>query len=337
MTEARRTKATIADVARLAGVSKATVSRVLNGSAKVLPDTREAVQSAIAHVGYQESWPAKSLATGRAGAVGVVVTEPFDDVYTDPTFATLLRGIYDRLAQTEVMPILLQASTEQERQKALGLLQRGAADGVIHLTPYVDDGLLQSLAAEPMPIVIMGTVTDPALCGTVSIVFSDDVKGGVLAATHASRQGCTRPLVVMGPEDNPASTSRVEGFRTVFPTIPDEAVIFGGWDPVWGRIAVEDQLRRGASFDVVLAGSDRIALGALDALAAAGVEVPGQVAVIGFDNHPLAETTVPPLTTVEQPLRCEGEAAAELLLDLLAGAPRQSRELEMRLVVRESA
>src|SRR5690606_30506673 len=128
------------------GVSKATVSRVLNGSAKVLPATREAVEQAIAASDYQESWQAKSLATGRAGAVAVLLTEPFDEVYSDPTFATLLRGVYDRLATTDVVPILLQASSARERQKAVDLLRRRAGDAAIHLTPYVDDGLLPQLA-----------------------------------------------------------------------------------------------------------------------------------------------------------------------------------------------
>lgn len=332
-----RRRATIADVAAMAGVSKATVSRVLNSSERVLPATREAVQRAIDTIGYQESWQAKSLATGRAGAVGVLLTEPFDEVYTDPTFAALLRGVYDRLATTAVVPILLQASSDRERHKTVDLLRRRAADAVIHLTPYVDDGLLPGLAQEGIPTVVTGRPPGGELEGRLSAVFSDDVTGARLAAQHAADQGRRRPLVVMGPEDNPASVERVRGYREVFADLPDEAVAFGGWATGSGRSAVAEALRRTSAFDVVLAGSDRIALGALDALAAHGLDVPGDVAVIGFDNHPLAQSTRPALTTVEQPLRAEGEAAAELVLELLEGAQPRTLELPMRLVVRSSA
>jgi DNA-binding LacI/PurR family transcriptional regulator len=332
-----RRRATIGDVAELAGVSKATVSRVLNSSERVLPATRETVQRAIDAIGYQESWQAKSLATGRAGAIGVLLTEPFDDVYTDPTFAALLRGVYDRLATTDVVPILLQASSERERQKAVSLLQRRAADAVIHLTPYVDDGLLPHLVNEGIPTVVTGRPAHGELEGSFSAVYSDDVAGARLAAHHAAERGRTRPLVVMGPRDNPASVERVQGYREVFADLSDDAVVFGGWDSRSGRAAVEAAVRGQRELDVVLAGSDRIALGVLDALASHGMRVPEDVSVIGFDNHPLATSTIPALTTVEQPLRAEGEAAAELALALLAGEKPTVQELAMRLVVRASA
>lgn len=332
-----RRKPTIADVAAMAGVSKATVSRVLNLSERVLPTTRATVEEAMAALGYQESWQAKSLATGRAGAIGVLLTEPFDDIYSDPTFATQLRGIYDRLATTEIVPLLLQASSEREHSKTIGLLRRGAADAVIHLTPYVDDGLLPGLVQEGIPTVVTGRPPEGGLAGRLSAVFSDDTAGAVLAAEYAAERGRRDPLVVMGPVDNPASVERVNGYRRVFPGIDEVDVLHGPWDTISGRARVAEALRRDLRFDVVLAGSDRIALGALDALASHGRRVPEDVAVIGFDNHPLAATTSPALTTVDQPLRAEGEMAAELALERLAGAAPRVHEMPMNLVVRESA
>lgn len=340
MSTSRQSRPTIGDVARLAGVSKATVSRVLNGSARVLPATRESVQAAIDSVGYRESWQAKALATGRTGAVGVIVTEPFDELYSDPTFAAFLRGIYDRLAVTRFVPVLVQASSDRERNKALDLLEQGAAEAVIHLTPYMDDGLLPRLAEDRVPTVIVGQVPDDTLgSGAVrfSCVYSDDVSGARLAAEYTQQQGWKRPLVIMGPRENPASVDRVEGYRAVYAEALDGAVFFGGWGPEFGREVIEEQLRAGREFDVVLAGSDRIAQGVLDALALHRVEVPGDVAVVGFDNHASARTTKPPLTTVEQPLRSEGHEAVELMLSLLAGEPPRTSVLPMRLVIRASA
>jgi DNA-binding LacI/PurR family transcriptional regulator len=332
----KKTRPTIADVARLSGVSKATVSRVLNGSARVLPETREAVERAIQDVGYSESWQAKSLATGRAGAIGVILTEPFDDVYSDPTFAATLRGVYDRLAETPLVPILLQASSGPERDKAMRFLERGGADAVIHLTPYVDDGLLPQLAGRQFPTVVVGR-PDAANSERFGGVYSDDVVGGRLAAAQAAGRGATRPLVVVGPEDNPASVERVDGYREVFGAALDGRIRFGGWDDENGRATVADALQCGLEMDVVLAGSDRIARGAMQALREHGLRVPEDVAVIGFDNHAMSAQTDPPLTTIEQPLREEGAKAVDLALELLDGRAPRTCVLPMRLVVRASA
>ncbi|WP_161512770.1 LacI family DNA-binding transcriptional regulator [Actinomyces howellii] len=335
-----RGRATIADVARLAGVSKATVSRVLNGSSRVAPGTRRAVEEAISAAGYVESWQAKSLATGRAGAVGVIITEPFDEVYTDPTFAAVLRGVHDRLVPTPLVPVLLQATSEAERAKAVRFLERRGADAVIHLTPYVDDGLLPQLEAQGLPTVLTGRVEDAVRRG-MSSVYSDDVLGAAMAARRAAEQGRRRPLVVVGPPDNPASRERVEGYLSVLgagSTGGDSTpvVTFGGWDETSGERAVRGALSQGARFDVVLAGSDRIARGALTALGDHHLSVPRDVAVIGFDNHPVSAQTTPALTTVEQPLRQEGRTAVELALDLLEGGAPRLEVLPMRLVVRDS-
>lgn len=330
---------TIADVARLAGVSKATVSRVLNESTRVSPDTRAAVQKAIGSVGYAESWQAKSLATGRAGAIGVIITEPFDEVYLDPTFATVLRGVYDRLVDTPLVPILLQASSEAERHKAMEFLRRGGVDAVIHLTPYIDEGLLAQLAQQGCPTVVVGRFESATRMG-FSSVFSDDILGARLAARHAAQQGRTRPLIVVGPRNNPASTERVEGYLSVYTAVAgesvEERVHFGGWDEDHGWACVGGALARGVRIDVVLAGSDRIARGALRALAEAGLAVPEDVAVIGFDNHAVSHQTLPPLTTVEQPLRHEGGVAVELALELLEGDEPRTIVLPMHLVTRLS-
>ncbi|MDO4242377.1 MAG: LacI family DNA-binding transcriptional regulator [Actinomyces sp.] len=332
-----RGRATIADVARLAGVSKATVSRVLNGSPRVAPVTRRAVEEAIATSGYVESWQAKSLATGRAGAIGVILTEPFDEVYSDPTFAAVLRGVYDGLAPTPLVPVLLQASSGPERAKAMRFLEQRGADAVIHLTPYVEDGLLPQLAAQGLPTVLTGRVEEAA---GMSSVFSDDVLGAAMAARRAAEQGRRRPLIVVGPRDNPASRERVEGYLSVLcPAAPDPppgTVVFGGWDEAAGEQVVRRALTDGVDFDIVLAGSDRIARGALHALGAHGLSVPRDVAVIGFDNHPVSQLTHPALTTVAQPLREEGRVAVELALELLAGAAPRVEVLPMHLVVRES-
>lgn len=331
----REQRATIGDVARLAGVSKATVSRVVNGSASVQDSTRRRVEEAVRTTGYATSWQAKSLATGRAGAIGVIITEPFDEVYTDPTFAAVLRGVYDAMASTALVPILLQASSAAERNKAMAFLERGGADAAIHLTPYLDDGVLPQLAAQGCPSVVVGK-PDERVPPAFSAVYSDDVHGARLAAQRAAGRGRLRPLAVVGPELNPASVDRVAGYASVLGSGLEGRVVYGAWDEAHGRTAVRRALDEGTEVDVVLAGSDRIACGALAALQERGLRVPQDVAVIGFDNHAVAHRAEPPLTTIEQPLRREGEVAVDLALRLLAGEPRSTVVLQMHVVPRDS-
>lgn len=333
-----RTRATMRDVARLAGVSKTTVSRVLNGSDLVTDETRTHVEETMRRAGYVVSYKARSLATGRSDAVALLVTEPFQDMWTDPTFASILGGTYSALSSTPMTPLLLQASTAAEQTKVRSLLEQGVVDGIIHLTPYVDEVLLEHMSTMNTPAVLCGRLPGDPFADQFSTVYADDVIGARLAAAHLAERGRSRPVALLGPRENPASVDRLAGYRAVMgEALPENRVLFTGWDERAGIQALSELIADGIRFDSVLCASDRIAVGAVFAAKQAGLSVPGDVSVIGFDDHPLAANAEPPLTTVAQPMVSEGEVAVRLLRELLEGADPRTEVLPMELTLRASA
>ncbi|GAA3337875.1 LacI family DNA-binding transcriptional regulator [Curtobacterium pusillum] len=330
--------ATVADVAREAGVSRATVSRVINDSPLVTPQTKDLVQDAIRRTGFVVNARGRALAIGRAETVGVLITEPLDELFEDPTYARILRGVTEGLSGSGTLPVIFQASTEAERALALRSFDRKAVDAVIHLTPYRDPELLDALAGTGLPVVLCGQVENGAAPDPrFSSIYADDVAGARLAATHLAESGRDRIAAVLGPLDNPATTDRLQGFRDVLgPRLPSERVLFTGWDTSAGIRATQTLLELFPEVDAILAGSDRIAVGAIAVLNAQGRAVPSDVAIIGFDDHPIAASAVPALTTIAQPLQRQGELAAHTALQMIAGQSPTVSELDMRLVVRAS-
>lgn len=329
-------KPTVADVARISGVSRATVSRVVNATATVSPETEKLVRDAIEATGYVANVQAQALSRGRTDSMAALLTEPFDELYQDPTYSSMLRGIHKALAPTAIFPVLLQAYTEEERAKALKLIRSGVVDAVIHLSPFNDLEGLEALASIDIPVVLCGQVHDPDLSGPFACVYADDVAGAALAANHVKEIGPSTIGVVMGVETAPATIDRLKGFRQVLGDQVDaRPIVFGDWGTTTGYRGVEELLQPG-DVDMILCGSDRIAAGVVDALKARGFSVPGDVSVVGFDDHAIAVQNDPKLTTVAQPMVAQGEEAVRLALEMLKGAPPETTVLDMELKVRES-
>ncbi|MFF8916229.1 LacI family DNA-binding transcriptional regulator [Streptomyces sp. NPDC015032] len=329
---------TIADVAREAGVSRATVSRAINDSDLVTAETKRAVQEAITQTGFVMNARGRALATGRAETVGVLITEPLDELFDDPTYGRVLRGVTEGLAGSGFLPLIVQASSEPERALALRSFSRRSVDAVIHLTPYRGSDLLGSLAGTGLPVVLCGQLVNSPYKGIFSAVYSDDVRGARLAAQRVVAAGRRQVAAVLGPADNPATGDRRRGYEEVLGDRLDPSrVVHTGWDSAGGLSATAHLLESHPDIDAILAGSDRIALGALAALHAAGRRVPEDVAVVGFDDHTIAASASPPLTTIAQPLAREGQLAAQLALEMINGASPRTEVLEMHLVPRLSA
>ena len=337
MAVSRPKKVTIRDVAAHAGVSHMTVSRVLNGAATVTAEREQAVRRAIAETGFTASASARQLATGTAEAYAVVLTEPIDELLTDPTFASVLKGITDGLASTPVVPVLFTMATSQERAKGLRMFKRGTVDAVIHISPYVDDGMLDELQAAHIPVVLCGQLDGRRYEGIFSSVYSDDVLGSSLAAEHLLARGATRVAAIMGPADNPATPDRVEGLRRVLAgrLLPD--ISYVDWDTPAGYRAGAALAESGAVFDAVACGNDRIAVGVLQALREHALRVPEDVLVIGFDDHPVAAMATPTLTTVHQHFWQQGKTAVALAAEMVAGGPPRTVLLSPEVIDRESA
>nr|WP_255621940.1 LacI family DNA-binding transcriptional regulator [Tessaracoccus sp. OS52] len=287
--------------------------------------------------GFVPNAQGRALATGLANAIAVLVTEPLDELFVDPTYSTILKGITDGLASTPFLPMLLQAHSDDERARALQHFDRRSFDAVISLSPYVGGDVLEALSRGDLPVVLCGQLEGMPYEGVFSTVYADDVEGSRIAAERMLAQGRTRVGAILGPFDNPASVDRHRGYHSVLgERLQDDAVVYTGWDSNSGFEAARELLETVPEIDGILAGSDRIAVGALTALRLAGRRVPEDVSVIGFDNHPFAATSTPPLTTIEQPLHDEGRVAAEMALGMIDGADPRTEVLHMSLVERES-
>lgn len=330
--------ATIGDVARVSGVSRATASRALNDSPLVTPETKQRVRNAATELGFVKNALGQQLATGRSETIAVLATEPLDELFADPTYARVLRGITEGLSASRYLPILLQAWSASEHERAVRHFERRAVDAVISISPYVGGDLLESLAQGPLPVVLCGQLGGDPYEGVFSSVYADDVVGAALAASHLLGLGRRRIAVIDGPQDNPAAVDRRRGYREALGEAYAPGLVTAtAWDQTAGFDAMLGLLDVDPGIDGVLAASDRIAVGALSALEMRRRRVPQDVAVVGFDDHELAATARPPLTTMRQPMLEQGRLAAELALGMLDGWPPQTIVLDTELVLRRSA
>lgn len=333
----KRDAVTIKDVADRAGVSRATVSRVLTGSARVSPEKEKSVRDAIAVTGFQASVSAQRLATGRSESIAVILTEPVDELLVDPTYATVLRGILDAMTPTIYSPILLMASVPREIRKTTRLLQRGAADAVIHLSPYTQDVLIDEVLGASIPLVLCGLPSTGRRISGFSAVYSDDVEGGRKIAGYLYDKGCRRLAAIMGPIENPATSDRMQGIESVFAGASLVGVRYSDWSAEGGYRACRQLLEAGVVFDSLACGNDRLAVGAIDALHEANIVVPQDIRVSGFDDHPLAENSGIQLTTLRLPFRKQGAEAVCIAEDMINGSRPRIEVLGTELVVRDSA
>lgn len=331
-------RVTIQDVANLAKVTKGTVSRVLSGKGQISKDKQEAVLAAVETLNYIPNRRARALATGRTAAVAVVMTEPMEHFFHDPTFSLILKGIYEGMDGTDYLPVLLHATAPAEEKKIADLASTGSFDALIHLSPWADHGLLASLATAKLPVVLCGFPVERSAYPEFSVVYSDDVLGAKLAASYCLSQGVKKPVVISGEEGNPAAEDRVKGYREIYAQLHEEnRVLYGGWAEADGALAVAHLREQGIDFDCLLCGSDRIARGAINYLLSEGVKIPAGVKVIGFDDNDTATSSAPHITTVAQPMVEQGKRAFQVASEMVEGEVAGLHTLDVALKERESA
>ncbi|MBB4690149.1 LacI family DNA-binding transcriptional regulator [Paractinoplanes abujensis] len=334
-----RKRPTIRDVAREAGVSYATVSRVLNGREWVSPEAVRSVREAISRTGYTANPHARSLATGKSGSIAFLLTEPQHLLFSDPNFSVLLRGVAQALSDRELTLILMIASTPEERARTIAYLSGGHVDGVLLVSPHSGDPLLGQLVQAEVPIVACGRVLGYEQA--ISSVMADDRNGGRSAVDHLLAAGRTRIATITGPQDTAGGVDRLQGYHDALIahglTIDPALIVHGDWSRESGATAMRTLLEHSPDLDAVFAASDAMAAGALRVLREAGRDVPGDVRVVGFDDSGLAATTEPPLTTVRHPLDRVSEEMVRLLTDVIAGRTPLSITVPTTLVVRESS
>ena len=329
---------TLEEVARLAGVSRSTASRAINGGLKVSPAAQAAVDAAIAQLNYAPNRAARSLVTRRTDSVALVVPEPDERVLTDPYFAGTLQGITAALEETDIQLVLLIARRGEEAKRTTRYLMNRHVDGAVVVSHHRDDALDRVLHDSRLPTVFVGRPWNSA--DDVSFVDVDNELGGRAATEHLIRAGCTRIATIAGPLDMAAGLDRLAGWRSALHDagLSDEAMARGDFTTAGGAAATERLLAAYPDIDGIFAASDLMAAGALGVLARHARSVPHDIKVVGYDDLGVATSTAPPLTTMRNPVVEMSRAAGELLLAKLTGADEVAvpRVFHAELVVRES-
>jgi DNA-binding LacI/PurR family transcriptional regulator len=328
---------TLEQVAAVAGVSRATVSRVVNGSPKVLPQTVAAVEQAIRELGYVPNRAARALVTRRTDSVAIVVPEPDSRVFSDPFFAGMLSGVSRTLAPTSSQLVLLIEPAEGDDQRFIRYLRGGHVDGAIIISHHGRDNVLQELAQLPLPIVFSARPLGVDV--PVASVDVDNVAGARTGVEHLLAIGRRKVATVAGPLDMTAGLDRLTGYKDVMKEAGLPAIIgYGDFTADGGEQATLRLLDEHPDLDGLFVASDLMATAALRVLSQRGRRVPADVAVVGFDDSVLATTTTPKLTTVRQPVEQLGARLAEILLAKIAGAKLTSPEIySTELIIRDSA
>ncbi|MFE2700495.1 LacI family DNA-binding transcriptional regulator [Streptomyces mirabilis] len=334
----RRRPPTIHDVAREAGVSRGTVSRVLNGGHYVSPAAQEAVNAAIRRTGYVVNRHARSLITGRSDSIGFLLTEPQERFFEDPNFNVLLRGCTQALAGHDIPLLLMLAGTEDERRRIARYITAGHVDGVLLVSSHSGDPVAEQLREAGVPLVACGKPI--GLGSKVSYVAADDRDGARDMVKHLVSLGRRRIGMVTGPLDTPGGVERLAGYREVLAEAGIEAddrlVASGDYSRASGEAGAEQLLDRAADMDAVFVASDLMAQGVLAALHKAGRRVPEDVAVGGFDDSPAATAVTPALTTIRQPWDRISNEMVRVLLAQIGGDDPAAVILPTELVRRDS-
>jgi DNA-binding LacI/PurR family transcriptional regulator len=317
-------------------VSRGTVSRVLNGGHYVSPTTLEAVNKAIRKTGYVVNHHARSLVTQRSESVAFILAETAERLFSDPNFAVLLRGCTQALAEHDMGLFVCIAASPQERARVTRFLAAGHVDGALLVSAHAGDQLFDLLGSANVPFVACGAPLGHE--STTSYVAADEGGGARQMVRYLASTGRSRIAHITGPLDTAGGQQRLEGYRDVLGPAFDQALVEqGDYSQESGERAMTLLLERAPDLDAVFVASDVMALGALLALRRAGREVPGDVAVGGFDDSSAAVAARPALTTMRHPLPRVSREMVRLLLAAINGEPPAAVILPTDLIRRESA
>ncbi len=323
---------TLEFIAREAGVSPSTVSRILNGTAKVSEAKRLAVEQAIKRFNFQPNALARGLALGQTLLIGVITQD-----IESPFYGEALRGIEDVLGPTPYIPLFVSGHWNLKDEVAcMSLLQGRRVDGVIVLTGRLSDQQLIDYA-QRMPIVITGRDLQAANLYSLNL---DHCRGACLATKHLIESGHTRIAYIAGPPENPDALQRLLGYKQALqeaglPFDP-ELVAQSDFQASGGVLATNQLVNSRQNFSAIFAANDQMAYGARLALYRLNIRVPEDMSLIGFDDLPSSSYAMPPLTTIHQPVYEIGKLAAEAMLKLINKDVFSDQLPPLELVVRES-
>lgn len=330
---------TIEQIADLAGVSRSTVSRVLNDHPSVSEKARNRVWEVVNEHGYAPSAAARSLASSRTNVIGLLIPRTAAVIFSDPFFPQVIQGMTEACTEREYFLMLSMLTGDMEKRFYHRILRGNHFDGVIMLSSDIDDPVLPLLIKNGRPFVIIGR---HPYFEDVNWVDTKNRTGARLATTHLIELGHTCVATITGPLQMTAGLERRDGYKQALLeaglTVDPDLIVEGNFTRESGRAAMQQLLARGEPPTAVFTASDTMAMGALRAIHEAGLNVPDDIAVVGFDDVPAASFSNPPLTTIRQPIYDLGATAATELIAQLESdeTSRIQKRLPVELVVRES-
>jgi len=327
---------TYAVIAKAANVSEATVSRVLNGDESVHPDRARRVHEAVEKLGYKKNRVASALASGRTGLIAVVIDDDLS-VFSDPFYGTVTSGVSRVLMENGLQTVLMVSPVGASDGGVSHYLKSGEVDGAIFFALH-SDTLVTNLKKQGLPLVITGT---PHSINDVAFVDTDNFGGAYTATKHLMSTGAKKIAIITGDIGTTAAKQRLDGYLQVYREsghVPAKGLICeGDYSFESGQQHAKKLIEAHPDIDGIFASNDLMAMGAMSVLQDMGIDVPGQVRVVGFDDSMIAQTARPGLTTIRQDVVALGEAAGSLMIAQLNGQDVEPIILPTQLVVRASA
>jgi len=328
---------TLEDIAGMCGVSRSTVSRVINGDENVSEPTRQKVMDVIHAYNFQPNLAARGLAIGHARVLGLVIPKGVQAIFEESYFGMLIQGVSSRCNALDYSVMLWLAEPEYERRMITKILYNGLADGVIVASMLMNDTIIDSLRLNKLPFILIGR--HPQF-DNLSYLDTDNRGGAYQAVMHLLRSGRRRVATITGPQNMIAGIHRYQGYLDALhdrdiPFVP-ELVAEADFTDAGGYAAMMSLLPHQP--DAVFVASDTMALAAIQAIQARGLHIPEDIAVVGFDDLPEASRVTPALTTVRQPITRIGVVAADTLISMIETGSTLPRQMVLpaELVIRDS-
>ena len=327
---------TLEDIAKISGVSRSTVSRVINHDRRVSPQTRENVLRVVGECNYFPNLAARGLASGHTNVLGVIIPAGVPSLFTDPYFPILLQGVSIACNKQDYSVMLSLSDAEYEKRLVGRIIQNHLVDGVIVASTLLSDPIQNTLLDSDLPFVMIGRQPNLA----ANFIDVDNTQGVRVGMEYLIEQGYTRIAHITGPLNQMAGLDRLQGYKDALLTAGREVdpnlVAEGNFTELGGYLGMKTLLP--FKPDAVFAASDVTAIGAMRYLNEVGLHVPTDIGMIGFDDIPASSTSTPPLTTVRQPIHGMGEAAANLLIEVIENSYKEFKRITLptELVVRNS-
>lgn len=329
---------TIDLIAKAAGVSRATVSRVMNGSAKVSPERVKAVKKAITKYNFTPNATARRLAGGRSGLIALLMEESSEEFFLNPFWGQVVQGFSSTITDAGLHPLLLIRPKSGTEDSLFSTLQAGQMDGLAIFSWHRPVKSFEKMLDPKMAVVFGGDLGGSKKFPFVDV---DNVKGGFLATKHLIESGCKNIVTITGDLKLQSGRDRLDGYEQALKSegvkIKDDLVIHGDYTQSKAEDLTRRLLKNKTKFDGVFAANDLSAVGVVNVLLQSGVSVPSDVKVVGFDDSPVASRNQPSITTIRQPIRELGAEVAASLLAILGGEEVEDKMLDVKLIKRESS